>query len=256
MKQAHFDNAAILYDNSFTHTRIARAQREQVWSIIDRMALPPHQHLLEINCGTGEDAHIWSEKGHVVIATDISSEMIAKAKSKYPGIDFRMNDMRKLRELDSRFDVLFSNFGGLNCLSPPELIQLFRDSAALCNPNGRLILVIMGRKSHWDYWYLLFKGRFKERNRRNTDQALSVSVNGTNVPTYYYSPQQIRQIAQNFFQVEQIRPIGYFVPPSYLSSFFDRHPRLFRLLEKADKLISFSWLANRSDHYLISLRKT
>lgn len=256
MTRADFDNAAVFYDNTFTQTGIGKAQRHLVWNTIQQLDLPSNARVLEINCGTGEDARIWEEKGFSVTATDISPEMIVQAKNKYPSIDFRVIDMRHITATGIRFDVLFSDFGGLNCLSETELRQLFSDSYEMCQPNGRLILVIMGKKCRWDYWYMLWKGRFRDRNRRNTDQAVSVPVDGIDVPTYYYSPRQIGQLAQNLFHVETVRPIGYFVPPSYLSPFFDKHPRFLRLLEKADKSIPFSWLANRSDHYLISLRKT
>lgn len=255
MTRADFDNAASLYDSTFTHTGVGRAQRNLVWKTINRLPLPKNGQVVEINCGTGEDAHLWKEKGYSITATDISSEMIDRARSKYPDIDFRVSDMCKLHEINLHFDILFSDFGGLNCLSESALKQLFGDSVNYCNPGGRLVFVIMGKKCRWDYWYQIWKGRFRDRNRRNTDKAVMVPVDGIAVPTYYYSPKQIRLWAAEHYQVETLRPIGYFVPPSYLSPFFDKHPHLLRLLEKIDTLISFSWLANRSDHYLISLRK-
>lgn len=255
MSRADFDTAAVSYDRTFTRTGVGRAQRNQVWRFIDQLSIDKKEPVLEINCGTGEDAQLWQERGFSVTATDLSAEMIAQAHTKYPAIDFRTWDMRNISSLNLRFGVLFSDFGGINCLNEDELRQLLKDASTFCSPDGRLIWVIMGKKCRWDYWYMIRKGRFSERNRRNTRMSVSVPVDGTNVTTYYYSPQQIRQWAAPHFKVELLRPIGYFVPPSYLSPFFEKRPVLLRLLEKLDQLVSFSWLANRSDHYLISLRK-
>ena len=80
--QTNFDQAASTYDATFTHTKIGRAQRDIVYEHVTRLLSYPPKDILEINCGTGEDA-IWFEKrGFNVLATDISSEMIARAKSK------------------------------------------------------------------------------------------------------------------------------------------------------------------------------
>ena len=50
-----FDRVASSYDELFTHTAIGRAQRKQVWEKL-LAAFPPGSRILELNCGTGEDA--------------------------------------------------------------------------------------------------------------------------------------------------------------------------------------------------------
>ena len=78
-----FDIAAVSYDNDFTQSHTGRLQREQVWKYLDqRLKTKKNLHILELNCGTGEDALHLAQSGHVVTATDISDEMLAQAKNK------------------------------------------------------------------------------------------------------------------------------------------------------------------------------
>ena len=50
-----FDSLAAKYDDLFTRSMIGRAQRGVVWdALID--TFEPGAHILEVNCGTGEDA--------------------------------------------------------------------------------------------------------------------------------------------------------------------------------------------------------
>ena len=50
-----FDSLAAKYDDLFTRSVIGRAQRGAVWeALVDRFE--PGAHILELNCGTGEDA--------------------------------------------------------------------------------------------------------------------------------------------------------------------------------------------------------
>lgn len=77
-----FDHIAENYDSSFTHTAIGQYQRALVWEHL-RQCLPSYpQKILEINCGTGEDALFLAEQGHQVIATDVSAEMVHQASLK------------------------------------------------------------------------------------------------------------------------------------------------------------------------------
>ena len=73
-----FDIAAPIYDDVFTYSHIGKLQRGLVHEYLER-SLPTNKslHILEINCGTGHDAIWLSNRGHHIIATDISSEMIS-----------------------------------------------------------------------------------------------------------------------------------------------------------------------------------
>jgi SAM-dependent methyltransferase len=255
MKSTNFDAAANEYDLIFTDNSVGIAQRDRVWYFIDQLKLKTGSTVLEVNCGTGQDAKYWRSKGYSIIASDISPEMISVARTKYPEIDFRVLNLTDIDQLNIEPQTIFSNFGGLNCLAEPDLKLFFEKAGKLLATGERLMCVIMGKKTTWDRWYLFMKGRFNDWNRRNTSQVLIVSVNGTMVSTWYYSPKEITRLLSPNFEVELLRPIGLFVPPSYMAPFFIKRPRMLRLLIALEKRCSFSFLANRSDHYFISLKK-
>ena len=250
-----FDLASELYDSQFTNTRIGIAQRTQVWNAVDQLKVHNKASILEINCGTGKDASIWFDRGYSILSTDISNDMLAVAKQKYPAIDFQELDAKDLNTLSNKYDCIFSNFGGLNCLSPEELRNFFKSAKNLLSPSGKLVLVIMGKKCFWDQLFMFLKGKWKDIYRRKTDNSLSVNVDGKSVNTWYYSPNDIIKMAGNDFRMISKKPIGLFVPPSYLSSYFENKKLTMRILSCLDSAFGFSFLSNRSDHFYISLEK-
>ena len=66
-----FDTIAEQYDDLFTHSLIGRAQRNVVWEVL-RHTFIPRERILELNCGTGEDALFLSRMGVSVHACDAS----------------------------------------------------------------------------------------------------------------------------------------------------------------------------------------
>src|ERR1700688_4355612 len=74
-----FDGVADSYDEVFTYSTIGRAQRRTVWDKL-LVAFPPGRHILELNCGTGEDARYLVQRGRSVVACDASRSMIQVAK--------------------------------------------------------------------------------------------------------------------------------------------------------------------------------
>ena len=250
-----FDRAAEYYDAQFTNTCIGIAQRERVWKIVNSLTQSDKQNVLEINCGTGKDASIWHQKGHEILATDGSQKMIDVAQQKYPKIQFKQLDINNIKDLDSSYSLVFSNFGGLNCLSPEELKSFFTKVNSKLERNGSLYLVIMGKKCLWDRFFMILKRNWKDRNRRNTTEGIPVNVDGETVTTWYYSPKDIAQLSAEYFKVSKRKPIGLFIPPSYLSKTFEKRRFLLAILKSMDKLLSFSFLSNHADHYFIHLTK-
>jgi len=251
---SNFDLAAASYDDQFSNTCIGKEQRRQVWKCIEKYIRLETPNVLEINCGTGEDAILWSNKGAKVHATDISEAMINIAKEKHPQIDFEVLDVNHLDHHSGSYDLIFSNFGGLNCLSPTQLKAFFQSTKEKLNPDGTLQIVLMGGKCWWDKLFLILKGRWKERNRRNSSEGIPVNVEGKMVTTWYYSPKEIEQLAMGLFDIESKHPIGLFIPPSFLAKAFERHKIAFSMLKFLDKFLTFSFLSNRADHYFVSLK--
>lgn len=255
---ASFDKAAPHYDASFSNSEIGKMQRELVYKQLAKELISV-QNILEINCGTGEDALWLAHQNFKVTATDISSKMIEVAKSKalHDNLTFSTVDIKAIAMEFSgqKFDLIFSNFGGLNCLSKSELTQFFKDSNALLSEKGKLILVIMPKHTLWEQGYFLVKAQFSEVFRRKKEVVVA-DVDGEKVPTYYYNPKDIVNLAGNDFELLNHKPIGFFVPPSYLESFFKKKEGVLRFLFGLENKISNrSLLSKRADHYILTLQK-
>ena len=256
-----FDNAAMAYDATFTNSSIGKLQRRQVYAHLLEVLKRNDDitSVLEINCGTGEDALWLAGQGLKVTATDISEKMIAVAKSKASAgnLVFEQADINRLRKHfpTQKFDMIFSNFGGLNCLTKRELETFFKNAGCLLSEKGLLALVIMPEDTLWEQFYFLAKADFKNIFRRKKEMVLA-DVDGEKVPTYYYNPQETVTLASGFFNFKNLWPIGFFVPPSYLETFFKNKTKALTFLGKLENAVkNRQFLAKNADHYFIIFEK-
>lgn len=257
---SNFDSASNQYDKVFTFSNIGKAQRKSVYNYINFVIKSKKKlSILEINCGTGEDAILFGSFGHDVIATDISEGMIKVANAKkYPkNITFKALDINILSMdlFDKKFDLIFSNFGGLNCLSNEKLSDFIKNSSGMLNPKGKLILIIMPKNCLWERFYFSLKGNYKKAKRRSTSKSIIVNVDGADVKTWYYNPKDIVSLTEMSYNTKKIKPIGLAVPPSYLENSFLAKKPILSILKGVDRIITGSFWAKYSDHFLIELEK-
>ncbi|UPT69313.1 MAG: methyltransferase domain-containing protein [Flavobacterium sp. JAD_PAG50586_2] len=256
--EASFDKAAINYDATFTNSEIGKLLRNLVYEQFLKQLNSVHK-ILEINCGTGEDA-IWLAKQNFnIIATDISPKMIAEAKNKaiFDNLNFEVADINSIATAypKDNFDLIFSNFGGLNCLSETEIQEFFKNSGNLLSEKGKMVLVIMPKNTLWEQFYFLAKAEFSNAFRRKKALAIA-DVDGEKVPTYYYNPKDIVNLAKHDFDLIDQKPIGFFVPPSYLEPFFKNKKGFLQILSYLESGIkNWSILSKYADHYIITLQK-
>jgi ubiquinone/menaquinone biosynthesis C-methylase UbiE len=258
-----FDHIAEDYDRNFTDTVTGRLVRQLVLGYIDNQIIKGrHLQILELNCGTGEDAIHFFKNGNKVYATDISSEMIRVAKAKAGnsegnGLTFSQLSFAQLPEewMKEKFDLVFSNFGGLNCINEEEMARLFRVIKQILKPRGRFVGVIMPRYCLWEIIYFSLKGERKKAYRRKSPGPVSVNLDGTAVNTWYYSPSMIKKMASEYETID-IRPVGLFLPPSFLEGFFLTKKQLLKLLGIFEKIFNkLNIFAGVSDHFLFDLKK-
>jgi len=253
-----FDIHAQNYDAVFTHSSIGKAQRDRVYQFLEKeLNTTETLQILELNCGTGEDAKYLHSKGHHVIATDISEEMLTVAKNKHPKLTFEKLDITTItsKTFDQKFDLIFSNFGGLNCISTVQLEDFLTTSEALLSDNGKLIMVIMPKNTLWERFYFLLKLQFKKAFRRNTKEAVYAHVEGVQVPTWYYNPNDIIDLGKVYTKSTTIKPVGITIPPSYLEPYFKNKPRFMKLLITLESWFQRPFWAKYADHFLISFEK-
>jgi ubiquinone/menaquinone biosynthesis C-methylase UbiE len=268
MNSLPFDSIAQDYDQTFTHTLVGQLQRQRVyWHLTHLLAQHKIKEVLEFNCGTGEDALWLAKKNCHVLATDNASEMInvagKKIDNQHPSlsqnIDFQTLSLENLNQLpqNKAFDLVFSNFGGLNCIAPDTFQKWANSIAKYVQPKGYLCLVILGRFCAWESLYFLLKGNWTAAWRRQKKGFVEAQLDqNTKVPIWYYSPKTVAHYLKNDFKTIKIQPIGFALPPSYLNPFFQPKPQLLDFLNRIEKRLGHQTIwTNFADHYLILLQK-
>lgn len=258
-----FDNNASLYDINFTDTVTGRMQRNLVHDHLSSEIDPEvYPNVLELNCGTGADAVWMAKQGFNVTATDLSTEMIRIATQKSQNLSpekqprFLVSDFNNLTELqDLQYDLIFSNFGGLNCANKEQLKNLAKEATRLLRPGGKFIAVIMGKKCLSESVYFSLKNK-KVSNRRNTSNAVSATISGQTFPVWYYSPDEIIMLMKPWLNDATHKPVGLVIPPSFLNKYFERSNLITRLAGKLEQFTpNLPVFSDYADHYLIELTK-
>jgi len=214
-----FDHLAERYDQLWTHTAIGRAQREQVWRAIDPL-FGPGDRVIDIGCGTGDDAAHLAGRGVSVHAIDPSPAMIAVAQRR----GTFCAEIAELEDVSGIFDGALSNFGALNCLENLEAVAC--QMARLVRPGGRAALCFIGRFCAWETLHYALRLDFRRAFRRLHGRAESSL--GT---VYYPAIPDIRVAFSPYFACERWTGIGMLVPPSY-ARIPDRFIRILAVLDR------------------------
>lgn len=252
MHAAAFDQLAAEYDADFTNTPLGAALRGMVWSRMDR-AFTGARRVLDLGCGTGEDAVRLAARGTRVVAVDASAGMVkvAAEKARRRGfgeqVQFHCLPMERLGEVadGESFDGTLSNFGALNCVA--DLPALVREVAMQLEPGARLVWVLMGRHVPWEWAWYLARADTKRAWRR-----MRGNVAWRDLTIRYPRPREVAAILRPFFCVDSVRPLGFALPPSYAAGWLNRHPRALAALNRIEGVgHALPSLASCADHYIV-----
>lgn len=110
MKNKSFDEKAMEWAERM------RSRKNHAHSYLEKPAmyakLPPlkGKTVLCIGCGSGEECeHLLKSGAKKVVGIDTSKELIAIAKTSYPDIEFRVEDMRKMKFPQASVDFVYSS---------------------------------------------------------------------------------------------------------------------------------------------------
>jgi SAM-dependent methyltransferase len=244
------------YDGQFTATVIGTLMRRAVWA---RCAarFQPGSRVLEMNCGTGEDALWLAHRGMQVLATDVSPAMLEVARGKLatssPGasVRFELLAWEELANLDGGpFDGMLSNFGGLNCVA--DLRAAACALAAKLRPGAAAILCIMGPVVPWEWAWFLAQGRPAKALRRLWRAGSPWSGIRVNYP----SIARTRGVFSPEFRVLRVAALGVLLPPPYAEKLLGRFPRILAALDRAERRLEAVWpLPLLADHYILELER-
>jgi ubiquinone/menaquinone biosynthesis C-methylase UbiE len=255
-----FDSVAAKYDDLFTRSMVGRAQRGAVWEVLID-TFEPGSHILELNCGTGEDALFLAQHDISLVACDASERMIEIARRRKqiedPGapIEFKRLATEHLSQLDSQdlFDGAFSNFSGLNCVA--DLNQTARQLAALVTEGAPVLICLSTRFCLSEIIWFALHGQIRKAFRRSSGSAI-VKMGNFAVKVNYPTLRAVKRSFSSFFRMRSCVGIGVAVPPSYLEPIVRKHPLLLRLLCRIDRSISrLPWFRTIGDHMLIHFER-
>jgi SAM-dependent methyltransferase len=259
-----FDHITATNDTVFTPSAIGQFQRKQVWDYLS--SITPQLHgldILELNCGSGDDALLFGDKDFNIIATDVSAEMFKVSEAKAPQYSLQHTISTKYLDLDSfdenlfqkKFDLIFSNFGGVSSINPEILKRFLQKIPSVLAPGGRFVAVVMPRFCLWESMYFLSRCQFRKMFRRWTkEEAAGFTAHGS-LKTWFYKPSEIISWSKNKFKLVQVRPVGFALPPLCFENVFAFRKgfllKLNALEQRFNRLPLFSRI---SDHFLIDLQ--
>ena len=258
---AVFDRLAPSYDQDFTGSLIGRAQRSAVWKILLK-TFHPKDNILELNCGTGEDALFLAGNNISVFACDASQQMISRADqrlnmSPLPHlVTFCHLPTESIASLNPAlgFDGAFSNFSGLNCIE--DLRPVAASLAKLVKPGGHLLFCFSTRFCLIEIVYYLSQGRVKKAFRRCKGHTIAHLNDAPPLSVYYPTVRALRRTFAPHFRLRSCTGVGVAIPPSYLEGWTRRHPYLFGLLSRLETVFAnLPFFRTTGDHVLLRFER-
>jgi ubiquinone/menaquinone biosynthesis C-methylase UbiE len=253
-----FSRTAERYDRFAEDHPHQTRMRNKVYAHLARH-LRPGARILELNAGTGTDAVHLAQQGFRVHATDIAPGMLERLRDKVERLELR--DRVSVQEcsftdLDritgGPFDAVFSDLGGLNCIS--DLRPVVAALPRVLRPGGAVTWVLMPPVCLWEL-ALVFTGRFRLALRRLAPGGTRAHLEGLYFTVHYFSPRDARRAFGDDYRLLEIEGLSVITPTAESKNLAKRHRRIYRALAWLDDRVSrrppwWGW----GDFFIISLR--
>lgn len=246
-----FDPLAPSYDADFTHQPLGEILRARVHQrLLANFSVG--EHILEMGCGTGEDALFLAQQGRTITATDASDAMLAIAEEKtkkQKNVTVKSLNLANLPDWDTqKFDGVFSNFGALNCIEDWQPLAQWLSQHT--KSGAKVGLGIMAKYCAWEFiWHA---GHWK------WDIALR-RLRGDDFGDLRITYPTVKRITEDFapyFKRITVKPLGLFLPTSALFDVVQKRPKLMKTLVSLEKHFeNTSQLAQFADHYWIEFER-
>lgn len=98
--------------------------------------------ILDAGCGAGHDTNMFMKLGYDAVGVDISPNLIAEAKQRYPKARFINEDFRSLSFEKETFDGIWSQASLLHFESEDDVRQSLREFHRILKPYGVLYVYV------------------------------------------------------------------------------------------------------------------
>lgn len=263
--RAGFDRSAGQYDREAGENPAMQYMRRVSLHILT-CTFSPGQRILEIGCGTGEEAVALGQRGIQVLATDLSAEMLSVARARIAAaglekmVQLEQVAAGEIGALAARYgegslDGAYSSFGALN--GEPDLRTVGRALRAIVAPGGSLVVSVMNRFYPFEVLWYLGHGQLRRAVRRWPGKAVAtVSANlPVTVPTWYYGPRDLIRAFAGFRPVH-CRALPLLLPPPYAAHLWARFPGPIGRLTRWEERLAVRWPCSLwGDHTLMVLQR-
>lgn len=116
------------------------SQRRAVASLLARAAPLAGKRALDVGCGTGRWTEVLAGRGAHVVGVDRSEAMLAEARRRRPGHDFRLMNATQLEFPDGSFELVTA-VTVLQHLAPHEQERAAAEIARVVRPGGHVLVV-------------------------------------------------------------------------------------------------------------------
>jgi ubiquinone/menaquinone biosynthesis C-methylase UbiE len=228
-----FNLLAPSYDRTFGLSPVGLYFRYQVQERL-RLRFPRGARVLELGCGSGDDALFLAAQGVRVHAVDVAPGMIeaarAKAAARGVGEDVVRFEVRAAEEVGglgpSTFDGAFSNFGALNCA---ELSAVGEGLAAVLRPGAPVVLSVVGPRP--------LPGVVAEALTGRSARSATVKVAGRTIGVLTLSAADLRRALGSAFAWDGAFALGVLVPSPAHDAWVARNPMAFGALAALEGLV-------------------
>jgi SAM-dependent methyltransferase len=244
-----FDRVAATYDAEFGANPVGLLFRHVVQERLLEL-LPAGARVLDVGCGSGEDALVLAERGRRVHALDLSAAMVrvCEEKARARGLDAaRLRVQRLAAEevggLEGVFDGAWSNFGALNCA---DLAAFGEGLARVLRPGAPVLLSVMGPRPLPAALERALRGRGEARGRSLP------RVGGLTVPVHHPGTRGLRAALGPAFAWRRAYALGVLLPGPDHAGWAARHPLAFALLAALERTVrGWPLLRGLGDHLVV-----
>lgn len=259
---AAYDAIASRYDRVPEENRINRHMRRL--SLARLLAtFRPSFRVLELGCGTGEEALALAAQEVRIVGVDPSEKMVglARRKARARGLEDRVTFLRAaacdlprvVAQIDPPFDGAYASF---SLAYEPNLAPVAAALHALLRPRSVFLASVPSRVCLVEFLLALGSARPSYAGRRLRSWH-GHKVGDAIVPLRTYTPRTLARVMAPHFVLRRTEALPSVVPPPYMNRWYGRLDGFADALERFDTVVRTRFPFRLvGDHFLAELQRT